>query len=62
VRSGRKSWLFAGADRGSLRAAIMYSLIVTAKQNDVGAEAWLADVLGLIASHSAHRHNAFCRT
>jgi transposase len=27
---GRKSWLFAGSDRGGMRAAMMYSLSMTA--------------------------------
>ena len=31
IALGRKSWLFAGSDRGGQRAAVMYSLIVTAK-------------------------------
>jgi transposase len=31
----------------------MYSLIVTAKRNDVDPQAWLADVLAGIAEHSA---------
>jgi len=30
IALGRKSWLFAGSDRGGARAATMYSLIVTA--------------------------------
>lgn len=42
---GRKAWLFAGSSRGGDRAAFMYSLIVTAKMNDVDPQAWLADVL-----------------
>ena len=42
---GRKSWLFAGSERGGHRAAFMYSLIVTAKLNDIDPQAWLADVL-----------------
>ena len=46
---GRKSWLFAGSDRGTDRAAIMYTLIATAKLNDVDPQAWLADVLARIA-------------
>ena len=50
---GRKAWLFAGSDRGGRRAAFFNSLIVTAKLNDVDPQAWLADVLGRIASHSA---------
>jgi transposase len=33
----------------------MYSLIVTAKMNGVGPQAWLADVLDRIAAHPAHR-------
>jgi len=45
---GRKSWLFCGSDRGGQRAAAMYSLIVTAKINDIDPQAWLADVLARI--------------
>jgi transposase len=52
---GRKSWLFAGSDRGADRAAVMVTLITTAKMNDVDPQAWLADVLGRIAEHPAHR-------
>ena len=46
---GRRSWLFAGSDRGGVRAADMYTLIGTAKLNDVDPQAWLADVLDRIA-------------
>jgi len=49
IALGRKSWLFAGSDRGGQRAAAMYSLIVTAKINDIDPQAWLADVLARIA-------------
>jgi len=45
VALGRKAWLFAGSSRGGDRAAFMYSLIVTAKMNDLDPQAWLADVL-----------------
>jgi hypothetical protein len=55
IALGRKAWLFAGSDRGGERAAAMYSLIVTAKLNDVDPRAWLADVLGRIADHPANR-------
>ena len=51
----RKNALFAGSDRGGERAAAMYSLIVTAKLNDVDPRAWLADVLARIADHPASR-------
>ena len=47
--------MFCGSDRGGQRAAAMYSLIVTAKMNDVDPQAWLADVLARIATHPAHR-------
>jgi transposase len=46
---GRRAWLFAGSERGAERAAIMYTLIGTAKLCDVDPQAWLADVLGRIA-------------
>jgi transposase len=55
IALGRKSWLFAGSDRGGRRAAAMYSLIVTCKLNDVDPQAWLADVLSRIAEHPAHK-------
>jgi transposase len=55
VALGRRSWLFAGSDRGGQRAAAIYSLIATAKMNDVDPQAWLADVLARIAEHPAHR-------
>src|ERR1700686_3631167 len=55
IALGRRSWMFCGPDRGGQRAAAMYSLIVTAKMNDVDPQAWLADVLARIAGHPASR-------
>jgi transposase len=55
IAMGRKAWLFAGSDRGGERAALMYSLIVTAKLNDVDPQAWLSDVLARIADHPAQK-------
>ena len=49
IALGRRAWLFAGSDRGGVRAAVMYTLIGTAKLNDVDPQAWLADVLDRIA-------------
>jgi transposase len=46
---GRKAWLFCGSDRGGQRTAFMYTLITTAKLNDVDPQAWLAEVLARIA-------------
>jgi hypothetical protein len=52
---GRKSWLFAGSDRGGQRDAVMYSLIVSAKMNDIDPQAWLAHVLDNIVQQPASR-------
>ena len=55
IALGRKSWLFCGSDRGGDRAAVMYSLIGTAKLNGIDPQAWLADVLARIQDHSAQQ-------
>ena len=52
---GRKNYLFAGSDAGGRRAAILYTLIETAKLNGVDPEAWLADVIARIADHPINR-------
>ncbi|PWW01981.1 transposase [Hoeflea marina] len=52
---GRKSWLFAGSDRGADRAAFMATLIMSAKLNDIDPQAWLADVLARIADTPVSR-------
>ena len=52
---GRKNYLFAGSDRGGERAAAIYSLIGTAKLNDIDPEAYLRDVLTRIADHPVNR-------
>jgi len=53
VAVGRKNWTFCGSDRGGERAAAIYTLIATAKLNDIDPEAWLADVLRRINDHPA---------
>jgi len=55
IALGRKAWLFAGSDRGGERAAVMYTLIQTARLNGVDPQAWLADVLTRINEHPARR-------
>lgn len=52
---GRKAWLFAGSDRGADRAAVMVTLIMTARLNNIDPFAWLADVFARIASISQTR-------
>ena len=56
---GRRSWLFAGSDRGGVRAAAMYTLIGTARLNDVDPRAWLADTLARIAETPQTRLEEF---
>ena len=48
---GRKSWLFCGSDRAGERAAVIYSLIGTAKLNAADPQAWLANMLARINDH-----------
>jgi len=57
IALGRKAWLFAGSDRGGERAAVMYTLIQTAKLNDVDPQAWLADALARINDHNIQHLN-----
>lgn len=55
VALGRKNYLFAGSDAGGERAANLYTLIGTAKLNELDPEAYLRDVLGRIAQHPINR-------
>ena len=55
IALGRKSWLFAGSDRGGQRAAAMVSLIVTCRLNDVDERAWMADVIERLPGYPAHQ-------
>jgi transposase len=52
---GRKNYLFAGADSGGRRAAILYTLIQTATLDGLDPEAYLRDVLARIADHPINR-------
>jgi transposase len=55
VAVGRHNWTFAGSDEGGRRAAAIYTLIETAKLNDIDPQAWLADVLARLPDHPARR-------
>ena len=55
VALGRRSWTFAGSDRGGERAAVIYSMVATCKLSGVDPRAWLADILARIAEHPAGR-------
>jgi transposase len=55
VAVGRHNWTFAGSDEGGRRAAAIYTLVETAKLNDVDPQAWLTDVLARLQDHPAKR-------
>ena len=55
VAVGRRNWTFAGSDEGGRRAAAIYTLIATAKLNDIDPQAWLADVMAHINDHAIQR-------
>jgi transposase len=42
---GRKNWMFLGSDNGGQTAAVLYSLIASAKRHHLDPEAYLTDVL-----------------
>jgi transposase len=57
VSLGRKNYLFAGSDAGGQRAAVIYSLLGTAKLNGHNSEAFIRAVLERIADHPINRIN-----
>jgi hypothetical protein len=59
IALGKKNYLFASADSGGMSAAILYTLIETAKLNGVDPQAWLAHVIANIADHSMKQIDDF---
>lgn len=55
VALGRKNYLFVGSDAGGERAAAIYSLVGSAKLNDLNPQAYLTHVLERIADHPINR-------
>ena len=53
IALGRKNYLFMGSLAGGKAAAIAYTLIETAKMNDVDPQTWLTNVIDTIADHPA---------
>ena len=49
VALGRKNYLFCGSDGGGESAAAIYTLLGSARLNDVDPERWLREVLSRIA-------------
>lgn len=52
---GRRNYLFAGSDGGGQSAAVIYSLIGTARLNDIEPFAYLHTVFERIADHPINR-------
>ena len=55
VALGRKNYLFLGSDAGGERAASLYSLLGTARLNEINPETYLRYVLTVIADHPVNR-------
>jgi transposase len=55
VALGRRNYLFAGSGAGGERAAAIYSLLGSAKLNDLDPELYLRHVLERIADHPVNR-------
>jgi transposase len=53
VALGRKNWLFAGSDNGGETAATFYSLIETAKLNNINPWLYLRQVLATIQDYNS---------
>lgn len=48
---GRKNSMFLGSEGGGATAAVAYTLIETAKLNDIDPQAWLSEVLTRVGTH-----------
>ena len=52
IAVGRKNWMFAGSDNGGDTAAGIYSLIETAKMNNINPHLYLQKVLETIQDYN----------
>jgi len=52
---GRKNWLFFGSDNGGATAAILTSLIASAKRQNMDPFAYLRDIFDRISAHPMNR-------
>ena len=55
VAVGRKNWLFAGSDKGGKTAAIIYTILETAKLNNVNPVKYLHKVFDIIQDYKANK-------
>ena len=51
IAVGKKNWLFAGSERAGERAAVLQTLLATAKANDLNPYEWLLEVLNKLPTH-----------
>jgi transposase len=58
IAVGRNNWTFFGSDNGGATAAVLYSLIATAKRHKLDPFAYLRDVIGRISDHPANQIEA----
>lgn len=49
IALGRKNWLFAGSERGGKTAAVLFSIISSAKRHGLNTWAYLRDLLVRLA-------------
>ena len=59
VAVGRKNWMFFGSDNGGRTAAVLTSLIASAKRHHVDPFAYLRDVFARITAHPRHQLEEF---
>ena len=52
---GRKNWLFAGSDKGGKTAAIIYTILETAKLNNVNPVKYLHKVFDVIQGYKTNK-------
>lgn len=52
---GRLNYMFFGSDNGGHTAAVLYSLIASAKRHGLDPFAYLRDVISRISDHPSNR-------
>lgn len=55
IAIGRKNWLFFGSDKGGRTAAIIATIIQSAKRNEVNIYEYLKNITTRISDHPAHK-------
>jgi hypothetical protein len=55
IAVGRSNWTFFGSDNGGRTAAVLYSLVATAKRHGLDPFVYLRDVLGRLSDHPMSR-------